>query len=176
VTRCPCAAASGVRDGSRPPATGLQEQVANRHKRLWSRAMVVSVMEKVLSRSIRCGSRRRIQVNHRIIVESLRWGRNWGLDISPGRAWRIPAYWPGGARHRGGVSLIRALMLNCGNLSPRCTRERHKRKPREADSIDARHRGGQVRSSDESAVTAEERRGLATRRRFTGQLDIRRSQ
>ena len=42
-----CAAASGVRDGSRPPATGLQEQVANRRKRLWLRAMVVSVTEKV---------------------------------------------------------------------------------------------------------------------------------
>jgi hypothetical protein len=41
-----CAAVSGVRDGSRPPATGLQEQVANRRKRLGSRALVVSVTEK----------------------------------------------------------------------------------------------------------------------------------
>ena len=48
VTRCQCAAASYVRDGSRPPATGLQEQVANRRKRLWLRALVVSVTEKVL--------------------------------------------------------------------------------------------------------------------------------
>ena len=119
VTSCMCAAASGVRDGSRPPATGLQEQVANRHKRLWSRAMVVSVMEKVLSRSIRCGSRRRIPVNHRLIVESHRWRQNWGIYMLPGRVWRIPAYWPDGARHRGGVSLIRALTLNCGNLSQR---------------------------------------------------------
>ena len=47
-TACQCAAASGVRDGSRPPATGLQEQVANRHERLWLRAKVVSIMEKVL--------------------------------------------------------------------------------------------------------------------------------
>ncbi len=45
---CPCAAASDVRDGSRPPATGLQEQVANCRKRLWLRALVVSVTEKVL--------------------------------------------------------------------------------------------------------------------------------
>ena len=43
-----CAAASGVRDGSRPPATGLQEQVANHRKWLWSKAAVVSVTEKVL--------------------------------------------------------------------------------------------------------------------------------
>ncbi|MFC1781506.1 hypothetical protein ACFLZ8_04530 [Planctomycetota bacterium] len=48
MTRCQCAAASYVRDGSRPPATGLQEQVANHRKRLWLRALVVSVTEKVL--------------------------------------------------------------------------------------------------------------------------------
>ena len=113
---CQCAAASDVRDGSRPPATGLQEQVANRHRRLWLRAMVVSVMEKVL-RSIRCGSRRRIQVNHRTIVESLRWGRNWGLDVFPGRAWRIPAYWPGGARHRGGRNYSLALSDQVGQVT-----------------------------------------------------------
>jgi len=59
-------------------------------------------------------------VNHRLIVESLRWGQNGGFDVSPGWAWRIPVYWPGGARHRGGVRLIWALMLNCGNLSQRC--------------------------------------------------------
>ena len=37
-----------MRDGSRPPATGLQEQVANHRKWLWSKALVVSVTEKVL--------------------------------------------------------------------------------------------------------------------------------
>jgi hypothetical protein len=30
-----------------PLAIGLQEQVANRHERPWSKALVVSVMEKV---------------------------------------------------------------------------------------------------------------------------------
>ena len=48
VRRHQCAAASGVRDGSRPPATGLQEQVANHRKWLWSKAAVGSVTEKVL--------------------------------------------------------------------------------------------------------------------------------
>ena len=33
-----------------PLAIGLQEQVANHHERLWSKALVVSVMEKVPSR------------------------------------------------------------------------------------------------------------------------------
>jgi hypothetical protein len=47
-SQCQCAAASDVRDGSRPPVTGLQEQVTNHRKRLWLRALVVSVTEKVL--------------------------------------------------------------------------------------------------------------------------------
>ena len=43
-----CAAASGVRDGGRSPAIGLQERVANHRKRRWSKARVVSVTEKAL--------------------------------------------------------------------------------------------------------------------------------
>ena len=45
-----CAAGSGVRDGGWPPAIGLQERVANRRKRRWSKARVVSVTEKALQR------------------------------------------------------------------------------------------------------------------------------
>jgi hypothetical protein len=40
-----------------PLAIGLQEQVANHHKRRWSKACVVSVMEKVPG-GIRYGSRK----------------------------------------------------------------------------------------------------------------------
>ena len=87
----------------------------------------------------------------------------------------LPAYWPGGVRHRGGVILVLALMLNCGNLSSRCIRERHKRRTREADSIDVRHRGGQVCISKEASVMEVERRDLATRRGFASQLIFRRS-
>lgn len=42
-------------------------------------------------------------------------------------------------------------------------RERFKRKPRKADSIDVPHRDGQARSSDEVLVMRMEQRGLATR-------------
>ena len=45
-----CAAESGVRDGSRSPAIGLQERMANHRKRLWLRALVVSVTEKMLKK------------------------------------------------------------------------------------------------------------------------------
>ena len=41
---------SGVRDEGRPLAIGLQEQVANHRKRLWTKAMVVSVTEKASRR------------------------------------------------------------------------------------------------------------------------------
>ena len=57
-SNCQCAAASGVRDGSRPPATGLQEQVSNHLKLRWLKARVVSVKEKVPLDGIRYGSRR----------------------------------------------------------------------------------------------------------------------
>ncbi len=87
----------------------------------------------------------------------------------------MPVDWPDGVRHRGGVILIRAFMFNCGNLSPRCIRERHKRRTREADSIDAWDRDGQVRSSAEASVMEVERRSLATRDDFMGQLEFRRN-
>jgi len=48
-------------------------------------------------------------------------------------------------------------------------REKHKQKPCEADSINALHRDGQARSSEEAAVMAVERRGLVTQRRTNGQ-------
>ena len=44
--RYKCAAASGVRDGGRPSAIGVQARVANHRKRLESKAPVVSVTEK----------------------------------------------------------------------------------------------------------------------------------
>jgi len=48
--RYKCAAESGVRDEGSPLAIGLQEQVANHRKRLGSKALVVSVTEKVSKR------------------------------------------------------------------------------------------------------------------------------
>ena len=42
-----CAAESGVRDGGRSPGVALQEEIPNHRKRPWSKALVVSVTEKV---------------------------------------------------------------------------------------------------------------------------------
>src|SRR5580704_16784700 len=38
--------------------------------------------------------------------------QNWSCTTAPGRAWRIPTYWPRGARCIGGMTLVRALVRN----------------------------------------------------------------
>src|SRR5262245_60118749 len=81
-----------------------------------------------------------------------------GVDVGPGSAWRRPAYWPCGVRHRGSASAVRAPMVNCGNLRSRC-QGKGSSATHEADSTDARSRGGAARSSGEVAVMAKERRG-----------------
>ena len=70
-SRHQCAAASGVRDGGRSPAIGVQAQVANHRKRLGSKAPVVSVTEKASEKVSGVNQRRRTNVNHRSSVESV---------------------------------------------------------------------------------------------------------
>ena len=160
-TRCgrghQCAAASGVRDGGRPPAIGLQEQVANHRKRRGSKARVVSVTEKA-PRGVRWETGRRTTVNCRSSVESAQTTSKPVSDVAPGSVWPIPAYGPGGVRHRGSAILFQALTLNRGNLRRRCEAKGTSRQG-EADSSDAPPRDGAARSSDEAAVMAVERRG-----------------
>jgi len=101
--------------------------------------------------------RRRTPVNCRSSVESTEVTSKPGVLVGPGSVWRRPAYWPRGVRHRGSASSVWALILNYGNLRPRCegkgTSALH-----EADSTDARPRDGATCSSVESAVMAAERR------------------
>jgi hypothetical protein len=97
-------------------------------------------------------------VNCHSSVESTQMTSKPGVYVNPGQAWQVPAYWPCGVRHRGSASLVRAPMLNCGNLRLRCKRKGTSPKGK-ADSTDAQPRGGAARSSDEGAVMAVERRG-----------------
>jgi hypothetical protein len=99
-----CAAASGVRDGGGPPATGLQEQVANRRKRRGSKARVVSVTEKA-PRGVRCETGRRTPVNCRPSVESTQMTSKPVSEVAPGSVWTTPAYGPDGVRHRGSAQM-----------------------------------------------------------------------
>ena len=52
------------RDEGRSLAIGLRRQVANHHKRLGLRALVVSVMEKARLDLVRYEMERRMQMNH----------------------------------------------------------------------------------------------------------------
>jgi hypothetical protein len=152
-----CAAASGVRDGGRPPAIGLQERIANHRKRRRSKAGVVSVTEKAL-RGVRWETGRRTPVNRHSSVESAQTTSKPVSDVAPGSVWTKPAYGPDDVRHRGGAILFQALMLNCGNLRRRCQAKGPSPKG-EAESSDAPPRDGAARSSAEAVVMAEERRG-----------------
>ena len=43
---------------------------------------------------------------------------NRGLDNTPGQVWRVPDYWPGGIRRRGGVTAVQARVWNVGTCRP----------------------------------------------------------
>jgi hypothetical protein len=153
-----CAAESGVGDEGRPLAIGLQEQVANHRKRRWSKAWVVSVTEKVPIEVSGVDQRRRTKVNCRSSVETAQMTSKPGSDVAPGIVWSKPAYEPDGVRHRGSVTVILALMLNCGNLRWQC-QAKGTSPQGEAETSDVPPRDGAARSSDEAAVMAVERRG-----------------
>src|SRR6185312_9091336 len=56
---------------------------------------------------VRWGSGRRAQANRCGRVENVSDGiETGGVDMAPGQVWRIPVYWPGGARHGGDASPI----------------------------------------------------------------------
>src|SRR5262249_40313268 len=97
-----------------------------------------------------------------------------GPDVTPGQAWRVPAYWPCGGRHRGSAIFVRAPTSNCGDLRLRC-KGKGASSQSEADSTDAQPRGGATRSSVEVAVTAMERRGRVVQSEKCANCESRRS-
>jgi hypothetical protein len=97
-------------------------------------------------------------VNCRSSVESTQMTSKLSGYVTSGLACAIPVYGTGGVRHRGSVSLVRAPMLNCGNLRRRWQGKSPSVK-REAESTDAPSRGGATYSSDEVMVIVTEQRG-----------------
>lgn len=146
-----------MRDGGRSSAIGVQAQVANHRKRLESKALVVSVTEKASVKVSGVNQRRRTTVNHRTSVETDQTTSKPESDVAPGSVWREPVYWPDGVRHRGGVNLVWALAVNCGNLRWRCKGKGASVKS-EAENTEAPSRGGAICSSDEGLVMRLERR------------------
>jgi hypothetical protein len=153
----------------------LQGEAANHRKVRRSRAV----------RAERCGkgelSARQVRVRKAsesdpsmTCRKSLRRDQNRGRSWLPGRAWRVPVYWPGGLRHTGGASLAQAFMRNSGTCrSETATARAWDAWSREGDLQAAEtargrvpvagHRGGPACSSDEGPVMGLERRGRVTR-------------
>ncbi len=88
-----------------------------------------------------------------------------GSVVDLGQVRTIPVYGLSGVRCRGCMSLIRALLWNVGTC-------RFNAKGREANqlkgfaSTNENRRGGAIRSSDEPAVTAAERRDCVIQSRL----------
>jgi Reverse transcriptase (RNA-dependent DNA polymerase) len=111
-------------------------------------------------------------VNCRPSVESGQMTSKPASEFAPGSVWTTPAYGLDGVRHRGSAILFKALTLNCGNLRWRWEAKGTSLQG-EADSSDASPRDGAARSSVETAVMAEKRRGGVIRQAWGDQPDNR---
>jgi len=96
-----------------------------------------------------------------------------------GGVWRVPIYWPGGVRHRGGVTLVCGFRRERGKASadmvPRsgfggARGSAPGGRNREELSTVAAVAGGPSRSSDEAPVMGVEPRGRLIRDGSLGQL------
>src|SRR5436305_9587970 len=97
----------------------LQGEAANHPELLRSRAVVVSVVGKGAPASAsgvgQEGERKRSTDD---VSKQNRRHQNRAWYVGSGRAWREPADWPGGVRHGGGASLVRAPVRNVGTCRP----------------------------------------------------------
>ena len=97
-------------------------------------------------------------MNHRERVESEGTMSKPGRVISPGPVQGESAARLGDIRHRGGVTLTQAFVRNVGTCRLDVKRDVQGRNPKD-QRIDARHRDGATRSSEELGESPRERRG-----------------
>ena len=84
--------------------------------------------------------------------------RNRGCTMFPGSGWGELADCPTGIRHEGGVTLIQALVRNVGTCRPDAKEEAQADSIRKSERTEAGHRGGVVRSREESSAMGLDRR------------------
>ena len=80
--------------------------------------------------------------------------------LAPGQVGAMPADGPIGIRHKGGVTLIQALVRNLGTCRPDAKGETQVVSHREGLSTDAGHRGGDVRSRIDGSVMGSDQRDI----------------
>lgn len=88
-----------------------------------------------------------------------------GSVVDPGQVQTIPVYGLDGVRCRGCMSLSQALLWNVGTCWFNA-KEREATLGSDFASTNVNQRGGAIRSSDETAVMAVERRGCVIQPRF----------
>ena len=81
-----------------------------------------------------------------------------GSFVIPGAVGEEPVYCPHGVRHRGGVTVLWASVWNVGTCRSAAQGEPQVGSPHEWESTETEHRGGVVRSREEGAVMALDRR------------------
>ena len=97
-------------------------------------------------------------MNHHKRVESVGTMSKPGRVVDPGPVQGESAARLDDIRHRGGVTLNQAFVRNVGTCRLDVKRDVQGRNP-EDQRIDARHRDGATRSSDELGESSRERRG-----------------
>lgn len=142
----PCA--NCIRDEGRPLGNGLQGQFSNHLELRRSKVVVVSVEEKSRqgSRQVRFGKTNASEPPMKC-RKPYKWRRNRDGRLTRDRTQQEPAYWLGGARHKGGVSPNQAVVRNVRTCRFDVKRRAQADSLREGASIDAEHRGGVVHSS-----------------------------
>jgi hypothetical protein len=140
-----------IRDEGWPLGVGLQDQAPNHLELHRLRVDVVSVGGKAAARlwQVRIGKTNNSEPSM-TCRELFQWRRNRDGRLARDGVQRVPVYWLDGARHKGGVSPIQALMWNVRTCRSDAKGRTQAEGLREGASTDAEHRGGATRSSGES--------------------------
>jgi hypothetical protein len=155
-----------IRDEGGPLGVGLQDQAPNRLELHRLRVDVVSVERNVAARlrQVRIGKTNKIEPSM-TCRELSQWRRNRDGRLARDRVQQKPVYWLDGARHKGGVSPIQALVWNVRTCRSDVKGRTQAEGLRESASTDAEHRGGATRSSDDSRESGRSK-GVASSSRI----------
>ena len=140
-----------MRDEGRSLGVGLQDQASNCLELLRSndRGGERRRKRREESRQVRIMKTNASEPLKTCRKESRRHQNRVGL-VTREKAQRAPADWLGGVRHKGGVSMIQALMRNVGTSHPDAKGEVQVGGPGEDQSTEAGWRDGATRSSEEA--------------------------
>ncbi len=90
-------------------------------------------------------------MNHRRSVDNCKRCQNRGIDITPGRVRQKAEFQSGDIRHRGGVTIVQALMWNWGSCRSD-VKGAFEWRTHKNQSTDAEHGDGVMHSSTEDIV------------------------